>query len=80
MSHSISNHKARLNNDFSGCFADAELNVLKPVKRFICMLDVWSERREERKQLAQLNTRLLKDMGISSADAMQESAKPFWRA
>ena len=42
-------------------------------------LVAWQERANQRGQLASLEGRLLKDMGISRAEAEREAAKPFWR-
>ena len=41
---------------------------------------VWQERVSERRRLGQMDDRLLKDMGISRADAEREASVPFWRA
>ena len=43
-------------------------------------LVTWQERANQRGHLASLEGRLLKDMGISRADAESEAAKPFWRS
>ena len=40
---------------------------------------LWQERAAQRAHLASLDDRLLKDLGISRDDAIQEAAKPFWR-
>ena len=37
------------------------------------------DRRQQRKQLLRLDERMLKDIGISRADAMNEARKPFWK-
>jgi len=39
----------------------------------------WMINRRTRRQLAQLDTYQLKDIGVSRAQAQQEAAKPFWR-
>ena len=39
----------------------------------------WSARARERRMLAWLDDRSLKDIGVSRADARREAAKPFWR-
>ncbi|ALG71600.1 hypothetical protein VY88_00235 [Azospirillum thiophilum] len=39
----------------------------------------WSERRRQRRALEALPDHLLSDIGISRADAEQESHKPFWQ-
>ena len=49
------------------------------VRRMIGLLLVWQDRANARHQLAQLDDRLLKDIGISRIDAHYEAAKPFWR-
>jgi uncharacterized protein YjiS (DUF1127 family) len=38
----------------------------------------WQERARERRQLAMLNDRMLRDIGVSRADVERESNKPFW--
>lgn len=37
------------------------------------------ERARERRQLSELDPRMLKDIGLNRADAERESAKPFWQ-
>ncbi len=41
---------------------------------------LWQERADERAHLASLDDRLLRDMGLSRAEAEREAAIPFWRA
>lgn len=40
---------------------------------------IWYERSRQRGRLAQLDDRLLRDIGIDRLAAMEEAAKPFWR-
>ncbi len=40
---------------------------------------VWRERTALRRSLAQMDTRSLRDAGISPAAAAYESGKPFWQ-
>lgn len=40
----------------------------------------WQARAAERAQLAAMDDRLLRDVGLSRADIMRESSKPFWAA
>lgn len=40
----------------------------------------WRDRSEERKALAQLTDRELRDFGMSHWEAVHEAAKPFWRS
>ena len=39
----------------------------------------WRRRARERRHLAEFSDAMLKDIGISRADAMAEFDKPFWR-
>lgn len=41
---------------------------------------VWQQRASQRRHLASLDHRLLRDMGMTRADADREAAKPFWEA
>lgn len=41
---------------------------------------VWRERWRQRQALGSLNDYMLRDIGLSRADAEGESAKPFWVA
>ena len=38
----------------------------------------WNQLARERQQLASLNDAMLKDLGLSRADIMQETERPFW--
>jgi uncharacterized protein YjiS (DUF1127 family) len=40
----------------------------------------WSERSRQRRQLMQFDDHRLRDIGITRAEAIAETAKPFWRA
>lgn len=39
----------------------------------------WRERAKQRRQLSELDDRLLSDIGISRIDACHESSKHFWQ-
>ena len=45
----------------------------------VATLREWSRRNRERAELAALNGRMLKDIGLTRADAEFLSNKPFWR-
>ena len=45
-----------------------------------CMVMQWHGRTVQRRQLSELNERLLNDIGVTRIDACRESSKPFWRA
>lgn len=38
----------------------------------------WHELRRQRRALLELSDEVLKDIGISRADAMREAGRPFW--
>jgi len=48
--------------------------------RIVDMLLQFHERTRQRQALMALDDRLLKDIGISRADAEREASKPFWRS
>ena len=53
-----------------------------PVRVLLKMLDAylaWDEKRRQRLALLALSDEILKDIGISRAQADAEGSKPFWR-
>ena len=44
------------------------------------LFGVWHRRTEQRRQLGQLNDRMLADIGIEPLDVAKEVEKPFWQA
>jgi uncharacterized protein YjiS (DUF1127 family) len=46
---------------------------------FANVLHLWRERAHDRQELAKLDTRSLRDLGLSEASARFEISKPFWR-
>ena len=40
---------------------------------------LWHERARQRRQLLELDDDMLRDIGITRADAVGEAGKPFWR-
>lgn len=49
------------------------------VERAVAGLLRWHRRARERALLAQLDERMLRDLGISRLDVTHELNKPFWR-
>ncbi|WP_137886042.1 DUF1127 domain-containing protein [Pseudomonas sp. 2FE] len=47
--------------------------------RLLARLGLWAQRARTRRQLAQLDERLLADAGISRCERLAELDKPFWR-
>jgi uncharacterized protein YjiS (DUF1127 family) len=39
----------------------------------------WTERNRQRRALLSLSDAMLRDIGISRADALREGEKPFWK-
>ncbi len=52
------------------------LNGLQNLNALILL---WINRYRQRKLLNSLEDHLLKDIGVSRVDALQESNKPFWK-
>lgn len=47
--------------------------------RLVTCITRWHQRARQRRQLAELEPRLLADIGISAEQARRESSKPFWQ-
>jgi uncharacterized protein YjiS (DUF1127 family) len=54
------------------------LRRLSPVRLFGVAV-LWCERAEQRRRLAQLDNRMLRDIGLSRSEAYRESSKWFWQ-
>jgi uncharacterized protein YjiS (DUF1127 family) len=52
---------------------------LIPLRRAVCVLALWYDRHLQRHDLASLDTRMLRDLGLGAEDVRRECAKPFWR-
>lgn len=50
------------------------------LRRLIATLRTLHRRASSRALLARLDERMLRDIGISRADALREADKPWWRA
>jgi uncharacterized protein YjiS (DUF1127 family) len=48
-------------------------------QRVLRLIGTWMERSGQRRALADLDDRLLQDVGIARSEAAREIAKPFWR-
>ena len=59
-----------------------KINLLQGsfVNRMQCRLYIWQDRAEQRGRLSTMDARILKDIGITRHDAVQEARKPFWMA
>jgi uncharacterized protein YjiS (DUF1127 family) len=43
------------------------------------LVETWLQRRRQRRALLELSDHVLKDIGISRSEALQEGRKPFWQ-
>ena len=50
-----------------------------PIRAWLRLAERWIERCRTRRALARLDDHLLRDVGISRAEAAREAANPFWR-
>ena len=47
--------------------------------RALATVYIWQHRITERRRMAQMDDRMLVDIGLDRADIMREAKKPFWR-
>jgi uncharacterized protein YjiS (DUF1127 family) len=52
---------------------------LRAVQQGCDLLLTWQERSRQRHHLAALNDHMLRDIGLTRADVMAETTKPFWQ-
>jgi uncharacterized protein YjiS (DUF1127 family) len=64
----------------SPTFTRSAPSARQSARGLLVTLERWAERRRQRRALLELSDSLLKDIGLSHADAWQEGRKPFWRA
>ena len=50
-----------------------------PIPAGLRLIAEWIERVRERQALATLDERMLRDIGVTRAEAVRECEKPFWR-
>jgi uncharacterized protein YjiS (DUF1127 family) len=65
--------------EFAGLFLRPRISVLPAVRRLPAAIGEWRRRARSRRELLALDDHMLKDIGITRADAQYEAAKPFWR-
>lgn len=58
---------------------DAFGAMRRGARRLMGVLRLWRRRRRDRREVARLDDRMLKDVGLTRADAEFLINKPFWR-
>jgi len=53
--------------------------ILAALGRLATLVRLWLRHEQTKHRLAQLDERMLKDVGISTLDALIEADRPFWR-
>ena len=62
-----------------GWRAKDQRDLVPPLIAGLILIARWIERARQRAALAALDDQMLRDIGITRAEAMRESEKPFWR-
>ena len=53
--------------------------LVEKLRDGLLLLATWSARHRQRRQLVDLDERLLADIGLTRVEAEAEAAKPFWQ-
>jgi uncharacterized protein YjiS (DUF1127 family) len=69
----VHKHKAKQDRDRAGVLHNAWARMASEIGE-------WRRRSRDRRALAALSDRSLRDIGLSRYDADWEASKPFWRA
>lgn len=69
-----------LSSPISGLVRGIRTDVIGVLDRLFEAPFVWAQRAAERRQLAELDDHLLRDIGLTATDVDAISTKPFWRA
>lgn len=56
------------------------VDIVSMLEAFAKVVYTWQERAEQRRHLAMLDDRLLRDAGLDRMAVAREIGKPFWRA
>lgn len=54
--------------------------VVNRLHHALDMVAEWHQRAVSRRELAQLDDRMLQDIGVNNVDVEREISKPFWRS
>ena len=53
--------------------------VASDARKFASILILWQQRARARHAMAEMDERILKDIGLSARDMADEASKPFWK-
>ncbi|WP_419832622.1 DUF1127 domain-containing protein [Endozoicomonas atrinae] len=67
-----------MDTSIAGEFSYLDLSK-KIVGKLKSVIITWKVRAQSRKHLAEMDSRLLNDIGLTEADRSQEVIKPFWQ-
>ena len=67
-----------MDTSIAGEFSYLDLSK-KVIRKLKSLIITWKVRDQSRKHLAEMDSRLLKDIGLTEADRSQEVVKPFWK-
>ena len=67
-----------MDTSIAGEFSYLDLSK-KVIRKLKSLIITWKVRAQSRKHLAEMDSRLLKDIGLTEADRSQEVVKPFWK-
>ena len=70
--------KMKVDMQHSG--SDSKPGFEQQLIRLNQLLQLWINRYRQRKSLKSVEDHILKDIGVSRVDALQEASKPFWKA
>jgi len=75
------NQKIKSSNTYSeAALAKRQRPILVMATRILDSLYLWQTRINDRRELAGLDERMLKDAGTSRDEVLRETGKPFWRS
>lgn len=57
----------------------SSFSLMKKVCAIINVMNLWIDRHHQRKQLAQLDPCMMRDLGLSTEQVQTEINKPFWK-
>ena len=59
--------------------AAGQVSLRRALAQIWFVVEGWFERSRQRRELGRMSDHLLRDMGITRTDALNEAGKPFWR-